>query len=203
MGVKLVWVTPEAEKHIMYCARVSNPENQESKNTGLLRYCYNHGHWSIFEMASMCVEITTSRAIAAQIIRHRSFSFQEFSQRYAEATNVTVSKARRQDIKNRQNSIDDLDVDTLRWWDEVQETVQEISIVLYMQALEKGIAKECARMLLPMATETKLYMAGTLRSWMHYIKLRTDPATQLEHREVAEDIKVLFKEQFSNLGGLI
>ncbi len=196
MTCKLVWCTPEAEKLIAYCARVSNPSNQENENIeGLLKYCIKHGHWSVFEMANMNIEINTSRAISAQILRHRSFSFQEFSQRYAENTDIRLYDARRQDVKNRQNSIDDINDKDKLWFTEAQNNVAGKSLALYRRALEKGIAKECARMLLPMSTSTRIYMNGTIRSWIHYFTLRCDEATQLEHREIANEAKEVFKEQ--------
>ena len=201
--VKLIWVTPDAEKHIMYCARVSNPKNQDSGNTGLLQYCMNHGHWSIFEMAHMCVEITTTRAIAAQILRHRSFSFQEFSQRYAECTELVPTTPRRQDNKNRQNSIDDLNADTLTWWDCAEYDVHKTSMRLYKEALDKGIAKECARMLLPMAAKTKLYMVGSMRSWLTYCYTRCHPSTQKEHRDIALQCRDLLEQQIPNVPRII
>ena len=192
---KLVWVTPEAQDVIMYCARVSNPANQSSKQTGLLNYCIRHGHWSVFEMASMCVEITTTRAISPQILRHRSFSFQEFSQRYAECPGLVPTKPRRQDTKNRQNSFDDMDADTLTWWDCTEYEIHKYALEKYKEALDLGIAKESARFLLPSAAETRLYMTGTIRSWLHYLQLRTHEATQLEHRKIAENIEnILAKE---------
>lgn len=188
--VRLVWITPDAEKVIAYCARVSNPANQNNGNTaGLLKYCVKHGHWSIFEMASMCVEIETSRAISAQILRHRSFSFQEFSQRYAEAVTIINYDCRRQDYKNRQNSFDDLPNSTKDWWNMETNSLFNMCLHTYKQALEEGIAKECARMILPMATQTRLYMSGTIRSWIHYLNLRCDPSTQKEHRDIAQSIK--------------
>lgn len=196
MNVKLISVTPEAEKTILYCARVSNPENQASESTGLLNYCIKHGHWSVFEMADMCVEIETSRAISAQILRHKSFFFQEFSQRYAEAQGFETYEARRQDTKNRQNSIADMNEEDKEWFKESQEHLQDIAINLYLEALRLGIAKEQARFLLPMSTKTKLYMKGSLRSWLHYLDLRCANGTQLEHQEIANEIKKLFVEQF-------
>lgn len=204
-NVKLIWITPEAEKVIGYCARVSNPANQDNENVaGLLSYCMKHGHWSVFEMASMCVEIDTSRAISAQILRHRSFSFQEFSQRYAEVAPYSkLYDARRQDIKNRQNSIDDLSDETKVYFTKCQLQVQELSHKYYRECLEKGVAKECARMLLPMATETKLYMTGSIRSWIHYFKLRCDKATQLEHRVIADEIKDTFCRYLPTIGELL
>lgn len=195
MKTLLISITPDAEKTIMYCARVSNPKNQDSEKAGLLRYCLQHGHYSIFEMANMVIEIQTSRAISAQIIRHRSFSFQEFSQRYAEATEFEFYKARRQDQKNRQNSIDDLTEEDRTWFALTLDKVQEDSLKYYNMAIERGIAKECARFLLPMSTGTKLYMNGTIRSWIHYIDTRTEQGTQKEHKDIAESIKLIFKEQ--------
>jgi thymidylate synthase (FAD) len=195
MKVSLISATPGAEKTVMYCARVSSP-NQDSDNPKLLSYCIKHGHWSVFEQASMTVEIQTSRAISAQILRHRSFSFQEFSQRYSEVTSFETYEARRQDVKNRQNSVDDMSEEDKRWFVETQHIVQEQCERLYNHALRRGIAKEQARMLLPMSASTKLYMTGNLRSFMHYIQLRTEAGTQLEHRVIAEEIKRLFMEQF-------
>src|SRR5271166_5903700 len=165
MNVSLISATPDAEKTILYCARVSSP-NQESENTALLGYCIKHGHHSVFEMANMCVEIVTSRAISAQILRHKSFSFQEFSQRYAAATEFETYEARRQDSKNRQNSIDDMSEKDKEWFLNVQDMVQDYCSNLYNTALKMNIAKEQARMLLPMSTQTKLYMNGNLRSWL-------------------------------------
>lgn len=199
MKVKLISTTPDAEKTILYCARVSNPKNQDSENTGLLSYCIKHGHWSIFEMADMCVEIETSRAISAQILRHRSFFFQEFSQRYAEVQGCETYKARRQDNKNRQNSIDDLQEDVLNWFDNAQSQIQELSQQLYQEALDLNIAKEQARFLLPMSSTTKIYMKGSIRSWLHYLDLRCGHGTQAEHQEIANEIKKLFIEQFPTI----
>ena len=195
---KLVSVTPDAEKVVMYCARVSNPKNQNSDSTKLLDYCIKHGHWSIFEMAHMTVEITTSRAIAAQILRHRSFSFQEFSQRYAEVTDFELYEPRRQDQKNRQNSIDDLSPEDMDWFMNAMIGVHTTAKALYEEAIRRGIAKECARFLLPLSTQTKLYMTGNIRSWIHYLDLRCGNGTQLEHKEIADEIKALFIEQFPN-----
>lgn len=196
MKVKLISVTPDSERIIMYCARVSNPANQDSNSPGLLSYCIKHGHWSIFEMADMCVEIETSRAISAQILRHKSFFFQEFSQRYAEAQGFETYPARRQDNKNRQNSIDDMSLEDQEWFSIAQHETQVLAERKYNEALRRGIAKEQARFLLPMSTTTKIYMKGSLRSWIHYLDLRCDVATQLEHREIANEIKKLFCEQF-------
>ena len=195
--VNLVWATPEAEKVIGYCARVSNPKNQKNpKVSGLLKFCIRHGHWSIFEMANMTVEINTTRGIAAQILRHRSFSFQEFSQRYAEMEGFEYVCPRRQDAKNRQNSWDDLEEDDKTWFEYTHKKVQDTTNDFYKEALERGIAKESARFLLPMSVKTRMYMNGTVRSWIHYIQLRTDKSTQKEHRDIAEAVKNIFIEQF-------
>ena len=196
MNVRLIHTTPEAEKHIAYCARVSSPKQDNPEYDKLLSYCIKHKHWSIFEMASMCIEIKTTRAIAAQILRHRSFSFQEFSQRYSEAQNFDFTEARRQDLKNKQNSIADLSDEDQQWFYDAQSQVILLSNKLYKEALDKGVAKECARFLLPLNTETKMYMYGNIRSWIHYIEVRTDSSTQLEHREIAEECKRIFIEQF-------
>jgi thymidylate synthase (FAD) len=200
-SVKLIHRTEEAEKLIVRMARVSNPKNQDNWETGpkLLRYLLKHKHFSPFEMCSMCVEIQTERDIAAQIIRHRSFSFQERSTRYAEALEATVPDLRRQDIKNRQNSIDDLPEDvTAELRDRVRLLFGESS-KLYNDMLEQGVAKETARRILPLSTSTTLFMHGTLRSWLHYIDVRCDPSTQLEHREIAEACRVIFTEQFPTI----
>jgi len=199
--VKLLSFTPDAEKHIAYCARVSNPSNQENENyAGLLRYCIKHRHWSIFEQAFMTVEIETTRGLAAQILRHRSFTFQEFSQRYADssllAETIPLPELRRQDTKNRQNSIDDLDEEFVRLSQKQIQTYFEQGMSLYQHLLDNGVAKECARFVLPLATPTRLYMSGSLRSWMHYIDLRSANGTQKEHMEIAEMCKALFSEQF-------
>ena len=190
MKVSLLSVTPDAEKHIAYCARVSNPSNQDNDSfEGLLRYCIKHRHWSIFEQAYMTLEIETTRAIAAQILRHRSFTYQEFSQRYADSTalgDIMLPDLRRQDTKNRQNSVDDLDPILLDKLQRQMITLFSSAKNLYLQMLDAGVAKECARMVLPLATPTRMYMTGSLRSWIHYIELRTDPSTQKEHREVAQ-----------------
>ena len=192
MSVKLVTITPEAEKLIAYCARVSSPNQENPEIAKLLAYCIKHQHWSIFEQASMTVEITTSRMISAQILRHRSFVFQEFSQRYAEAQEFILCEARRQDTKNRQNSIDDLDADIQKEWIDKQLDVNAKALQIYYWALDNGIAKECARAVLPMQTKTKLYMTGSIRSWIHYLELRTGIDTQKEHRDIAGAIKFLF-----------
>lgn len=196
--VKLIHATPKAEKLIAYMARVSSPQQDNPSYENLIKYLITKKHWSPFEMANLCVQITTSRAIAQQILRHRSFSFQEYSQRYSKVSPVGLEfyEARRQDTKNRQNSINDLPEDTQNWFLEAQEKVNTQSFSLYYEAIERGIARESARFLLPLATETKIYMNGNLRSWVHYIQLRTEESTQLEHREIAEKCKQIFIEQF-------
>ena len=198
MKVRLINTTPDAEKTMLYIARVSNPSNQTSENTKLLDYCIKHQHWSVFEQADMTVEIETSRAIAAQILRHRSFTFQEFSQRYAKVASDAFETypARRQDDKNRQNSIDDMPQHEKDWFEGVQKEVQDFCMDMYERAIDKGIAKEQARFLLPLSTRTKLYMKGNVRSWIHYIDLRCANGTQLEHKEIADEIKKIFVEQF-------
>ena len=201
MTVKIVSVTPDAEKHMAYCARVSNPNNQDNeKFSGLLKYCIKHQHWSIFEQAYMTVEIETTRAIAAQILRHRSFTFQEFSQRYADSSllgpKIPLPELRRQDTKNRQNSIDDLDAFDVQNLEIQMTTLFDSAMALYQQMLERGVAKECARNVLPLCTPTKIYMTGSVRSWVHYIDLRSAHGTQKEHMIVAEGVRDVFKEQF-------
>lgn len=194
--VKLISITPEAEDLIVYCARVSNPKSQEAgeNNRRLLNYCIKNSHWSIFEMANMVVEINTSRAIARQILRHRSFSFQEFSQRYAEVgENFIPVSPRRQDEKNRQNSIDDLPPDYHAGFIDDQQRLWEEAIGNYKHAIKMGIAKECARALLPEGlTPSRMYMNGTIRSWLHYLDLRCGNGTQLEHQEIAREIREIF-----------
>lgn len=195
--VKLITCTQDAEKNMAYIARVSNPENQDNPDYAkLLKYCIKHQHWSVFESSHMTLEITTSRAIAAQILRHRSFTFQEFSQRYAEAQNYINYEARRQDTKNRQNSIDDLLIDTQLLFNDMQEELWDMAKSYYDIAINRGIAKECARFLLPLNTQTTMYMTGNVRSWITYINLRTEEGTQLEHREIAEACKKEFIKQF-------
>ena len=199
--VKLISVTPEAEKTIGYVARVSNPNNQENqKVAGLLKYCIQHQHWSIFEQAFMTVEIETTRGLAAQILRHRSFTFQEFSQRYADtnllADEIPMFDLRSQDLKNRQNSNDDVPQNKKQ---DLQEKIAEHfvqSMDLYNELLANGIAKECARFVLPLATPTRLYMSGSIRSWIHYIDLRSAHGTQKEHMDIAEGCRDIFKDQF-------
>ena len=201
MSVKLVSVTPDAEQTMAYVARVSNPNNQENPNYAkLLGYCIKHNHWSVFEQAFMTLEIETTRGLAAQVLRHRSFTYQEFSQRYADssmlADTIPMFDLRRQDTKNRQNSIDDIDpfvkqefgIKIRRHFDE--------AMVLYQSMLDSGIAKECARFVLPLATPTRLYMSGSCRSWIHYITLRSANGTQKEHMDIAEECKKIFVEQF-------
>lgn len=189
---RLIWYTPEAEKHIAFCARVSSSNQENPEYSRLLRYLIENKHWSPFEMASACFEIVTSRAIAQQILRHRSFHFQEFSQRYAEATEFEFYGARRQAETNRQSSVDDCDEATQAWFANAQHVHNANALDLYDEALDRGIAKEQARFLLPLSTRTKLYMAGTVRDWIHYLSLRTDEHTQLEHREIAGEIKETF-----------
>ncbi len=192
MKVSLVWATPDIEEKVAYCARVSNPENQHNHDTAgkLLKYLVKHKHWSPFEMANVCMEIETTRDIARQILRHRSFSFQEFSQRYAVVNEFNFRECRLQDNKNRQNSLNSDDPELDNWWRAAQLRVQQDAQLMYTAALDKGIAKEQARALLPegMAV-SRMYMNGTLRSWLHYIEVRTDPSTQKEHRDVAEACK--------------
>lgn len=194
-----------AEELIGYIARVSNPSNQLNMDTvpKLIKYCIKNKHWSPFEHAHMTLEIETSRGIAAQILRHRSFTFQEFSQRYSEVTEFETYEARRQDTKNRQNSINDMSPEDNQWFYDTQQIVNESSYTYYQQALQKGIAKEQARFLLPLSTQTTLYMTGSVRSWIHYIELRTDPSTQLEHREIAEACKGIFVGQFPNIAAAL
>jgi thymidylate synthase (FAD) len=195
MNVLLVHITPDAEKLISYCARVSSP-NQDNPNIApLLKYCIKNCHWSVFEMASMCVEIHTSRAISQQIVRHKSFSVQEFSQRYSAVQKFEIYEARRQDLKNRQNSIADMDDETNEWFKNAQLDVQQLASQKYEEALSRNIAKEQARFLLPLSTETKLYMHGNIRSFIHYLEVRTDVSTQLEHRRIANDIKKIFVKE--------
>ena len=201
MTVKFISVTPDAEQTMAYIARVSNPSNQNNeKYSGLLKYCINHNHWSVFEQSTMTLEIETTRAIAAQILRHRSFTFQEFSQRYADSSmlsnKIALPELRRQDDKNRQNSIDDLDAFVVQNLELQMQTLFDSSMALYKQMLERGVAKECARNVLPLCTPTRIYMTGSCRSWLHYITLRTANGTQKEHMEVAEGCKRLFVEQF-------
>ena len=200
MNVKLVSVTPDAEKMMGYVARVSNPKNQDNPNvSGLLSYCIKHGHWSVFEQAHMTLEIETTRGLAAQILRHRSFTYQEFSQRYADSTQlgtIPLPALRRQDTKNRQNSTDDLEPPLkTKYYARMLKHFEEATNI-YEEMLEDGVAKECARFVLPLATPTKLYMTGSVRSWVHYIELRSGHGTQKEHMDIANECKRIFTEQF-------
>ena len=192
MDVKLVNITPDAEKTMAYIARVSNPSNQDNeKFAGLLKYCIKHNHWSVFEQSSMTLEIETTRAIAAQILRHRSFTFQEFSQRYADSTKlgeIPIPELRRQDEKNRQNSTNDLDEFVKQKLELQMKTLFSSATALYQQMLEEGVAKECARMVLPLCTPTRIYMTGSCRSWIHYIDLRSAHGTQKEHMDIAQAV---------------
>ncbi|MHA2150288.1 MAG: FAD-dependent thymidylate synthase [Candidatus Thorarchaeota archaeon] len=201
MSVKLVSITPDAEKVMGYVARVSNPANQENPNVaGLLKYCVKHQHWSVFEQSFMTLEIETTRGLAAQILRHRSFTYQEFSQRYADssllAETIPLPELRRQDTKNRQNSIDDISEETRQKYEVLMENHFKDAMALYQAMLDEGIAKECARFVLPLATPTRLYMSGSCRSWIHYIQLRSANGTQKEHMDIAFACQEIFKEQF-------
>ena len=201
MSVKLVSVTPDAEKTMAYVARVSNPNNQENPNYAkLLGYCIKHNHWSVFEQSFMTLEIETTRGLAAQVLRHRSFTYQEFSQRYADSSllseTISLPELRRQDTKNRQNSIDDIDPFVKQEFEIKMRRHFDEAMVLYQSMLDQGIAKECARFVLPLATPTRLYMSGSCRSWIHYINLRSANGTQKEHMEIAEECKKIFAEQF-------
>jgi thymidylate synthase (FAD) len=199
---KLIWVTSDAENLVAYMARVSNPENQDNPTTApkLLAYLIKHKHWSPFEMVNVCMEIETTRDIARQILRHRSFSFQEFSQRYAEVVNWDKGEARLQDNKNRQNSIPTQDRELQRWWDEQQAAVWKKSTEAYKLALQQGMAKEVARKVLPEGLAmSRMYMNGTLRSWLHYVDIRCDVSTQKEHRELAQQCKVVLSSLFPSL----
>ena len=199
--IKLVSVTPDAEKTMGYVARVSNPDNQDNpKVAGLLSYCIRHGHWSVFEQAHMTVEINTTRGLAAQILRHRSFTYQEFSQRYQDVSHIRedipLPELRSQDEKNRQNSIDDVDPAVVESFNKKMRAHFDAGIDLYKSMLHAGIAKECARFVLPLATPTRLYMTGSVRSWIHYIELRSAHGTQKEHMELVENVRKVFIEQF-------
>ena len=194
-AVKLIAITPKAEELIAYCARVSSSNQFNPDIAKLLKYCINHGHWSVFETPYITVEINTSRAISAQILRHRSFTFQEFSQRYAAVADFETYPARRQDSKNRQNSIDDMKLEDKTWFLDAQDSSQVFSAALYHDALDRGIAKEQARFLLPMSSKTKLYMTGNVRSWIHYLDLRCHIDTQKEHRDIALAIREILKKE--------
>ncbi len=196
-AVRLIAVTPNAEATMGYCARVSNPANQDNPDVSkLLTYCIQHGHWSVFEHAFLTVEIVTSRGLAPQILRHRSFTFQEFSQRYAAVQDCVTYEGRRQADKNRQSSVDDLPEPTKQRFRDAQHKVWEYATTVYRELLDMGIAKECARFVLPSNAKTTLYMSGTVRSWIHYLMLRTKPDVQLEHRRIALKIWDIFAEQF-------
>ena len=201
MTATLISVTPDAEKHIAYCARVSNPSNQGNDSfEGLIKYCIKHKHWSIFEQAFLTIELETTRAIAAQVLRHRSFTFQEFSQRYADSSllmdKIPLPELRRQDTKNRQNSTNDLDPFDKQSLELQMQTLFDSSLALYQQMLKRGVAKECARNVLPMCVPTRMYMSGSVRSWVHYIDLRSANGTQKEHMDLANACKAIFVEQF-------
>jgi thymidylate synthase (FAD) len=200
MKVSFVNITAEPEQTMAYIARVSNPNNQDNENyAGLLRYCIKHEHWSVFEQSFMTLQIETTRGLAAQILRHRSFTFQEFSQRYADSNllgEIELPELRRQDVKNRQNSIDDLDPAIVDKLEKQMNTLFSSSLSLYNQMLESGVAKECARFVLPLATPTRLYMTGSCRSWIHYINLRSAHGTQKEHMDIANACKKLFIEKY-------
>ena len=204
MNVKFVSITPDAEKMMAYIARVSNPANQQNeKYSGLLKYCIKHNHWSVFEQSSMTLEIETTRGLAAQILRHRSFTYQEFSQRYADSSllgkEIPLPKLRKQDAKNRQNSTDDLDPFIVQDFElKIQRHFVD-GMKIYQDMLEQGIAKECARFVLPLATPTRLYMTGSCRSWIHYINLRSAHGTQKEHMDIAEECRRIFTEQFPSV----
>ncbi len=200
MKVSFVNITADPEATMAYIARVSNPSNQKNENyAGLLRYCIKHQHWSVFEQSSMTLEIETTRGLAAQVLRHRSFTFQEFSQRYADSNllgKIDLPDLRRQDTKNRQNSIDNLDPEIVEKLNKQMTTLFESSLALYNQMLELGVAKECARFVLPLATPTRLYMTGSCRSWIHYIQLRSAHGTQKEHMDIANACKRLFVQYY-------
>ena len=207
MTVRLISVTPDAEKTMAHIARVSNPNNQDNPNyAGLLRYCIQHEHWSVFEQSFMTLEIETTRGLAAQILRHRSFTFQEFSQRYADSNllgEIELPELRRQDVKNRQNSIDDLDPAISEKLQKQMITLFSSSLALYNQMLESGVAKECARFVLPLATPTRLYMSGSCRSWIHYINLRSAHGTQKEHMDIANACKEVFMENYPTVSAAL
>ena len=203
MTARFIQCTPNPEEQMAYIARVSNPNNQDNPSfEGLLKYCVKHQHWSVFEQAYMTLEISTTRAIAAQILRHRSFTYQEFSQRYADSSllgfgeSIPLPELRRQDTKNRQNSIDDLDSEEIDILNKQMETLFDSSMALYKQMLNRGVAKECARNVLPLCVPTRIYMTGSCRSWIHYISLRSANGTQKEHMDIAEACKEIFVEQF-------
>jgi thymidylate synthase (FAD) len=203
MTVKLISITPDAEQTMAYIARVSNPANQDNQNYAkLLAYCIKHNHWSVFEQSTMTLEIETTRGIAAQVLRHRSFTFQEFSQRYADSSllgEIPVPELRRQDTKNRQNSTNDLDPSVVQKYESLIQDHFRDAMALYQTMLDEGIAKECARFVLPLATPTRIYMTGSCRSWIHYINLRSAHGTQKEHMDIALECKRVFAEQFPSV----
>ena len=204
MNVRFISITPDAEKTMAYVARVSNPKNQDNeKFAGLLKYCIKHSHWSVFEQAHMTLEIETTRGLAAQILRHRSFTYQEFSQRYADSSLleevIPLPELRRQDTKNRQNSTDDLDPLDKQHYELEMRKHFDAAMKLYKKMLDSGVAKESARFVLPLATPTRLYMTGSCRSWAHYIDLRSAHGTQKEHMQIAAACKAIFVEQFPNV----
>ena len=201
MSVKLISITPNAEATMAYCARVSSTNQDNPDYAGLLRYCIKHKHWSVFELATMTLEIETCRGISTQILRHRSFTFQEFSQRYAaiDSSGVEIYAARRQDKKNRQNSVDDLPDDIKEEWIKIQGENWKQAFKHYTWAIDNGIAKECARFILPLGTSTRLYMSGTIRSWIHYIELRSANGTQEEHKKIAESAKAVFCQELPSV----
>ena len=207
MKVSFVNITANPEQTMAYIARVSNPNNQDNENyAGLLRYCIQHEHWSVFEQSFMTLEIETTRGLAAQILRHRSFTFQEFSQRYADSNllgEIELPELRRQDVKNRQNSIDDLEPAISDKLQKQMITLFSSSLALYNQMLESGVAKECARFVLPLATPTRLYMSGSCRSWIHYINLRSAHGTQKEHMDIANACKVVFIENYPTVSAAL
>ena len=198
--VKIITSTPDAEKSMAYIARVSNPKNQANDDfSKLLGYCIKNEHWSVFEQAYMTLQIETTRGIAAQILRHRSFTFQEFSQRYADSRQlgeIPIPELRRQDNKNRQNSISDLSEELIEQFNKKIKQQFNLSKQLYEEMLEAGIAKECARFVLPLATPTRIYMTGSCRSWIHYINLRTGHGTQKEHMDIAQECKNIFSQEY-------
>ena len=199
--VNLVHITPNAEQLVAKMARVSNPANQDNPDsTGLIRYLIKHKHWSPFEMVNMCVQIDTTRSIASQILRHRSFAFQEFSQRYAKVDkNISPPNIRRQDTKNRQNSIDDINEFTIQEFQLKANQLFDMSRHLYEEMLSVGIAKECARDVLPLCSPTTMYMNGTIRSFLHYCDLRCGNGTQYEHKLIADQVKALIKQQLPGI----
>jgi len=204
MTVRLIQATPNPEENMAYIARVSNPANQENPNYAkLLGYCIKHNHWSVFEQSFMTLEIETTRGLAAQILRHRSFTYQEFSQRYADSSllseTIPLPELRRQDTKNRQNSIDDISEETKQKYETLIRDHFKDAMALYQTMLDEGIAKECARFVLPLATPTKIYMSGSCRSWIHYINLRSANGTQREHMDIALECKEIFKGVFPSV----